>query len=190
MNREHWLQIKSILAGAIDRRLEERAAFLDAACENDGELRAEVERFLQYEAEAGRFLDSRPSGGFAHDADEPADAHEGMLIGPYRLIREIAHGGMGAVYLAERQDDEFRRTVAIKLLRRAAASADLVRRFRNERQILAAIDHPHIAKLYDGGTTEDGRPFLVMEHIQGEGSSPRAPGRPAGGTPPSFASAW
>jgi serine/threonine-protein kinase len=170
MNREHWVQIKTILAGAIDRRLEERAAFLDSACENDGELRAEVERFLEYEdeAEADRFLDSRASGGFALDADEPVDAHQGMLIGPYRLIREIAHGGMGAVYLAERQDDEFRRTVAIKLLRRAAASADLVRRFRNERQILAAIDHPHIAKLYDGGTTEDGRPFLVMEHIEGK----------------------
>ena len=88
-------------------------------------------------------------------------------IGPWRLLEQMGHGGMGTVYLAERADDEYRKKVAIKVIRTGQDSADVVARFRRERQILAALDHPNIAKLLDGGTTEDGRPYLVMELVEG-----------------------
>jgi serine/threonine protein kinase/tetratricopeptide (TPR) repeat protein len=88
-------------------------------------------------------------------------------VGPYRLIREIGRGGMGAVYLAERADDEFRRQVAVKVVKRGMDTDFIVRRFRNERQILASLDHPNIARLLDGGTTREGLPYFVMEYIEG-----------------------
>jgi serine/threonine-protein kinase len=93
---------------------------------------------------------------------------EGRRIGPYRLVREIGRGGHGTVYLATRDDAQFRKDVAIKLIRPGMDTADIVRRFRRERQILATLDHPHIAKLHDGGTTEDGLPYFVMEHVAGQ----------------------
>ena len=116
-----------------------------------------------------------PEGGtitLSHEADggtgPPEGAEAGRSIGAYRVIRAIGHGGMGAVYLAARDDDEFKKRVAIKLLRPGMATDDLVRRFRNERQILASIDHPNIAKLLDGGTTEEGLPYFLMEYVEGE----------------------
>jgi serine/threonine-protein kinase len=162
-----WPAVKAILAEALDRPPTDRLAFVDRACGDDGELRAQVLRFLRGEDDAERLLESGRWAGDDVDPDQPEDSATGTLAGPYRLVREIGHGGMGTVYLAEREDDEFRRTVAVKLLRRGAANAELLRRFRSERQILAAIDHPHITKLYDGGTTEDGRPYLVMEYVDG-----------------------
>jgi serine/threonine protein kinase/Tfp pilus assembly protein PilF len=116
-----------------------------------------------------------PEGGtitLAHEADRAASPPEGSeagrSVGSYRILSEVGHGGMGAVYLAVRDDDEFKKRVAIKLLRRGMATDDLVRRFRNERQILASIDHPNIAKLLDGGTTEEGLPYFLMEYVEGE----------------------
>jgi serine/threonine-protein kinase len=116
-----------------------------------------------------------PEGGtitLAHEADRatspPEGSEAGRSIGSYRIIRAVGHGGMGAVYLAARDDDEFKKRVAIKLLRRGMATDDLVRRFRNERQILASIDHPNIAKLLDGGTTDEGLPYFLMEYVEGE----------------------
>jgi serine/threonine-protein kinase len=162
-----WAAVKAILAEAVDRPPSDRLAFVDRACSGDVELRAEVLGFLQREDEAARLLESGRWAGDDLDPDRPEESATGTLVGPYRLVREIGHGGMGTVYLAERADDEFRRTVAVKLLRRGATNAELVRRFRSERQILAAIDHPYITKLYDGGTTDDGRPYLVMEHVDG-----------------------
>ena len=92
----------------------------------------------------------------------------GALIGPYRIIRELASGGMGSVYLAERDDGEFRQRVAIKIVRGGFANALLLQRFRDERQILASLDHPNIARLLDGGTTAAGLPYVVMEFVEGE----------------------
>src|SRR5262245_35089982 len=91
----------------------------------------------------------------------------GCRIGPYKLIREIARGGMGAVYLAARADEEYRKQVAIKIVKRGMDTEAIVRRFRKERQILAGLDHPNIARLLDGGTTEDGLPYFVMEYVEG-----------------------
>ena len=95
------------------------------------------------------------------------DDESGRRVGPYRLLRRIGSGGMGAVYLARRADDRSRRQVAVKLIRRGFESVESLHRFRIERQILARLDHPSIARLYDGGTTDDGRPYLVMEYIEG-----------------------
>ena len=92
----------------------------------------------------------------------------GDRIGPYKVLRRIGRGGTGSVYLAVRDDDEFQRRVAIKLVRRGMATTDILRRFRSERQILASIDHPYIARLLDGGSTDDGVPYFVMEYIEGE----------------------
>src|SRR5688572_33385821 len=90
----------------------------------------------------------------------------GKRVGVYELKREIGRGGMGAVYLAERADGEFRQSVAVKLIKRGMDTDFILRRFRNERQILATLDHPYIARLLDGGTTDDGLPFFVMEYIE------------------------
>lgn len=95
------------------------------------------------------------------------DAVRGLRIGAYQVLRRLGEGGMGTVYLAARADQEFRKHVAIKVIRKGMDSAEIVARFRRERQILAALDHPNIAKLFDGGTTEDGLSYFVMEYIQG-----------------------
>src|SRR6185369_2543892 len=91
----------------------------------------------------------------------------GHRIGQYEVIREIGRGGMGAVYLAARADDQYKKHVAIKLIKRGMDSEDILQRFRNERQILASLDHPNIARLLDGGTTDDGLPYFVMEYVEG-----------------------
>src|SRR5581483_9392434 len=100
--------------------------------------------------------------------DEQAELFWLSSIGPYRVLRKIGEGGMGAVYLAERDDAQYKKQVAIKLVRPGFASSFIVRRFRNERQILASLDHPNIARLLDGGTTDDGLPYFVMEYIEGQ----------------------
>ena len=99
--------------------------------------------------------------------DQRDEQMVGQRIGPYKVIREIAHGGMGAVYLAFRADDEYQKQVAIKLIKRGMDTDLIIRRFRNERQILANLDHPNIARLIDGGTTEDGLPYFIMDHVEG-----------------------
>src|SRR5207244_1216088 len=103
------------------------------------------------------------------DFDETPDDHIAGIsrVGPYKIIRELGRGGVGSVYLGERDDDQYRQQVAVKLIRRGMDTDFVVRRFRNERQILAALDHPNIARLLDGGTTEKDRPYLVMEYVEG-----------------------
>jgi serine/threonine-protein kinase len=171
---ESWPEIERLLDAALDLDPSARRAFLDREC-SDPDLRAHIELLLRSADAAGSFLD-RPAqelaAGLVREMVEETQQAAGPRppferVGPYRLIREIGRGGMGAVYLAERADDEFRRQVAIKLVQPAAAP-DLTARFLAERQILASLDHPNIARLYDGGTTEDGTPYLVMERIDGE----------------------
>jgi non-specific serine/threonine protein kinase/serine/threonine-protein kinase len=112
---------------------------------------------------------SSPNENRATSRDDPAlDFGQGARIGPYRLIREIGHGGMGSVYLGVRDDDAFQKRVAIKVLKRGMDTDSIVRRFRHERQILAGLDHPNIAGLLDGGTTPDGRPYFAMEYVDGQ----------------------
>ncbi len=173
---QRWQQVKNILAEALELPPGARARFLNEACEADDALRAEVELLLALEADS--FIE-QPA--FAHmpgaedqvatllEQDEmTAVGARQQRIGPYRILSGIAHGGMGAVYLAERADDQYRQQVALKLIRQGFASSEVLKRFRNERQILAALDHPNIARMLDGGTTQDAEPYLVMEYIAGE----------------------
>jgi non-specific serine/threonine protein kinase/serine/threonine-protein kinase len=163
----HWQRVQDVFQDAVMRAPEARAAFLDEACEADAELRREVESLLVSHQEAGGFL-SRPvpleTGLGQPAAMSPAETRR---VGPYRVLGTIAQGGMGTVYRAVRDDDTFQKTVALKLVRGGAASDYLERRFRQERQILARLQHPNIAAILDGGTTDEGDPYLVMEHVEG-----------------------
>ena len=143
-----------------------REAFLEEACATDRGLRAEVERLLSAHARAGDFIGSpavAPPATWA-GAEEGA----GRRIGPYSIVRELGRGGMGAVYLAERADGQYQHRVALKLIKRGMDTEQVLARFRSERQILASLDHPNIARLLDGGSTDQGLPFFAMEYIEGE----------------------
>jgi serine/threonine protein kinase/Tfp pilus assembly protein PilF len=164
VTQERWQQVKAVLQDALEKNGTERAAFLETACQGDEELRSEVESLLACEGEVDDFIET-PFFRIWRDDDKPLA--EGERIGAYRIVREAGRGGMGSVYLAERADEEFHKQAAIKVVRRGMDSDEIVRRFRSERQILAHLDHPHIAKLLDGGTTADGRPYFVMEWVEG-----------------------
>jgi eukaryotic-like serine/threonine-protein kinase len=169
MDGEHWNHIKAIFQAAMEREPIERDAMLSAACAADAGIRDAVERLLAAHANAGDFLDAA-HGIPLTDLTAPADAMEAAAaperIGPYRIVRELGRGGMGTVYLAERDDPGLRKMVALKVVH--ASSRLFVRRFRIETQILAALEHPGIARLYDGGTTTGGLPYFVMEYVDGD----------------------
>lgn len=160
-----WKRADRILEEALDRSGGERAAYLDAACASEPELRALVERLLA-DAEAEHpTLERGVADAVVAQAVETTV--EGTIVGRYRVVRELGRGGMAIVYLAERVDDDFRQKVALKLLKRGLDTEEVVKRFLQERQILAAASHPDIARLLDGGATADGRPFLAMEYVDG-----------------------
>ncbi len=178
-----------IFADALELPEEARAAFLDASCGGDARLRADVASLLDSLPAARRFFsaattmvtargsgplpDMREDGpGVSVDDGGPEgplrDPLQGRTLGPWRLVEQVAVGGMGAVYRGERVDAAFRKQVAVKVLRPWLDSAEMDERFRRERQVLADLEHPLIARLLDGGTTPDGRPYLVMEYVDGE----------------------
>jgi serine/threonine-protein kinase len=164
MKPEQWDRIEDVLAEALALRTQERARYLDLACAGDATLRAEVASLLAEHDDGIGVLDRPPAWLPDHDhVAEPAIDS----IGPWRVLRAIGRGGMGQVYLAERDTVDFRQTVAIKVIRRGLDTDDLIARFRNERRILARLDHPNIARLIDVGATEQGRPYFVMEHVDG-----------------------
>jgi serine/threonine protein kinase len=168
MQPERWGQIEEIFQSAIDCSPQNRTALLDSTCGNDTELRREVESLLALHEEGGCTGSPAFEDGFKvlEQLNERVD--EGRRIGTYRVLREIGRGGMGTVYLAARADAAFEKLVAIKIIRRGLDTEDIIQRFRSERQILAMLDHANIARLLDGGTTEDGLPYFVMEYIEGE----------------------
>jgi eukaryotic-like serine/threonine-protein kinase len=166
MEPDRWQRIDELFQAALECEPERRAAFLEESCNGDESLREEVESLLAADR----------SGDFTHSTAyqdgvrllESRRELAGRRIGPYRLIREIGYGGMGLVYLAARDDATFDKQVAVKLIPRGLDTEHVVERFRGERQILANLDHPNITRLLDGGTTDDGLPYLVMEYIAGE----------------------
>ena len=168
MDDEQWLRAKQLLNDLLEEDPDDRTAWLDDHCGAGTVLRSEVEDLLHaYETgtlgeddEAANWLRSSPTEPAAPD-------RTGQHVGPYRLVEEIGVGGMSVVYRAERADGDFEHTVAIKRLQRRLHSGDAEQRFRAERQVLASLDHPHIAQLHDGGVTKGGRPYLVMEYIDG-----------------------
>ncbi len=165
-----WRQVKEIFQQAVELDTGARAGYLASACADDAGLRGEVEMMLAVDEDASAFLEKSPVSSLGEKLMAGRDQMpEGQRIGPYRVLREIGHGGMGSVYLAERDDEHFDQQVAIKVIRRGMDSDDILRRFHNERQILANLNHPNIARLIDGGSTADGRPYYVMEYIAGRG---------------------
>ncbi len=173
MTPDRWQQIEEVFHAALEMESVERSVFLSSLTDGDDELRAEVEMLLTQFDDADSFisqplLDSGNAGVLSALLDELGeDTMSGTLLGSYRIEREIGRGGMGAVYEAVRADGEFRRKVAIKIVKRGVDTDFVLRRFRNERQVLATLDHPFITRLIDGGTTDDGRPYFVMDYIDG-----------------------
>ena len=171
MNRTpRWREIDRIFAAVLERPPGERKAFLEEACAGDPELCQEVERLLHADERDATFLE-RPAGELLGLSPGPSpgqsSSEAGGFLGPYRLLRRIGAGGMGTVYLARREDEHYQRDVAVKILRSDLESPEAFHRCLAERQILARLEHPNIARLYDGGSTGDGRPYLVMELVEG-----------------------
>jgi serine/threonine protein kinase len=163
-------QVEELLLAALARTTpQERAAFLDAACQGNPELRRQVERLLQAHPQAGDFLE-KPAVAQAATVDipppKPTADEVGSRIGPYKLLQKLGEGGMGTVWVAEQQEPVKRR-VALKVIKAGMDSAQVLHRFEAERQALALMDHTHIARVFDGGTTDTGRPFFVMELVKG-----------------------
>jgi serine/threonine-protein kinase len=160
-----WREVDRLFEGALDLPEQDRSPFLDRGCGADRSLRAEVERLLVADVgQGGEFLERPLIELLELDGEREGETR----LGPYRLLEALQSGGMGTVYAATRDDDQYNRRVAIKVLRAGLADGEAAHRFRFERQILARLEHPHIARLYDGGETSDGRPYLVMELIEGQ----------------------
>ncbi|HMS09990.1 MAG TPA: serine/threonine-protein kinase, partial [Pyrinomonadaceae bacterium] len=184
MESGNWQRIEETFHAALDLPAAERSSFVRNRLSNAPELIPEVEKLLRSEAadqqfiEASvwtdnRFLSTKAKKEISNSLSDapPTDATSnlhGRKIGVFRLVGELGRGGMGSVYLGERADGEFEQKVAVKLIKRGMDSDFIVRRFRHERQILASFDHPYIARLLDGGTTEEGLPYFVMEYVDGE----------------------
>src|SRR6266568_4164769 len=168
MEPERWQQINDLFQSATERAPEERAAFLDQACHGDEGMCREVESLLASYERAENFIES-PAFEVAPEllTNDRAGALVGELIGHYRVESLIGVGGMGVVYLARRADEQYEKLVAIKLIKRGMDTDSVLRHFRNERQILVSFDHPNIARLFDGGMTESGLPYFVMEYVEG-----------------------
>ena len=140
--------------------------YLDNACGKESELRDRVENLLASYREAGEFLESPAVATAELTIEHPSTEYIGAQIGPYKLREQIGEGGMGVVYVAE-QTEPVRRKVALKIIKPGMASKDVVARFEAERQALAMMDHPNIAQVLDGGATDSGQPYFVMELVQG-----------------------
>jgi serine/threonine protein kinase len=159
-----WLKVKEIVGAALEYQQSERGAFLDTACSEDEQLRAEVESLIaayeQSSSLSANLSDNSWGSSLEQEVDPPAQ------IGPYRLERELGAGGMGQVWLAE-QIEPVRRYVALKLIRAGFRDREIAQRFLAERQSLALMNHPSIAKIFDAGTTSAGQHYLVMEYVDG-----------------------
>ncbi|CAN5638018.1 hypothetical protein BH20VER1_BH20VER1_29580 [soil metagenome] len=161
--------LKEIFHSARELAPDKRDAFLHAACGDNAQLKGEIEGLLGSDRAAHDFIAAPPAELIANAFDGSLDSSDvGRTIGQYRLLESVGSGGMGTVYLAERADQQFKMQVAIKLIKRGMDSDQVLRRFQHERQILASLEHPNIARLLDGGTTDAGLPYFVMEYIKGE----------------------
>jgi len=176
LDREQFARLQGALEKVFDLSQEDSQKVLDTLLGGDPELRGLAEALLTADRallESSDGMAAFLSSGVAADYLSNAGAESldrgliGALVGPYRIDREIGRGGMGRVYRAERADGQFEQTVAIKVLKRGVDTDEVLRRFLRERQILAKLEHPNIARLLDGGATEDGRPFLAMEFVEG-----------------------
>lgn len=170
MERDRWTRITELFDAALDRDERERTAWLRGACDDDTAVYDEVTAMLEAHEEATGFLEEPAVTlvGELKTRPWPTSVLEQVQrVGPYRLLHRIGHGGTSTVFLAERADGTFDRRVAVKLLHPGLDASRLARQFAQEQQVLAALNHPHIARLYDGGVTEGGSSYLVMELVEG-----------------------
>ena len=165
MTDADWQRIEALFNSVVDLPETERAAALDRGAAGDVALRIAVARLLAAHAHEQSRVGSIV--GRAVDAASPSSGRAGAAAGPYVLVRSLGEGGMGSVYVARRSDDVYAAEVAVKILKLGTVDGDAARRFRAERRILAELNHPGIARLLDGGMTDDGRPYLVMEYVDG-----------------------
>jgi serine/threonine protein kinase len=164
MNGADWQDIEDVLAAVIELQTTERSARIAELCGDRAALRAEVESLLTAHEKAASFLEVDTQ---IESEAAPLFSIDGKQLGPYRLLAILGTGGMGSVYRAERSDGRFEKQVAIKVVPAALHSAELLRRFTNEQQILAALEHPNIARLIDAGVSSEDIPYFVMEHVEG-----------------------
>ncbi len=167
MTPERWKRVETLYNEAVSLDGDARSDYLRRACADDASLLAEVEALLRHDARGDQTISAALQRAASDLLEQQAAALVGRQLGAWRLVRRVAQGGMGSVYLAERCDGQFEQRVAVKLLNPALLSPDALARFNSERQILARLSHPNIARLYDGGTTDEGVPYLVMEYIEG-----------------------
>src|SRR6202030_571278 len=166
MNADRWQRLKSILAEALEQESPSaRSVVIDRSCADDVDLLHEIESLIAEADQTDSFEECAENLAVAVPQEDASEI--GKRVGAYVIVREIGHGGMGTVYLAARADGYFQKQVAIKLLKRDTDSEEVLRRFRSEREVLACLDHPNIARLIDAGTTDDGLPYFVMEYIEG-----------------------
>jgi serine/threonine protein kinase/tetratricopeptide (TPR) repeat protein/TolB-like protein len=159
-----WERVREILALALEQDPGVRRNFIREACGTDSDLRAEIESLASHYEGADSLLENSPAADLLLFG---IDVMAGKRIGAWRIVRIVGQGGMAVVYLAERDDQDFRKTVAMKMVRPGPNAEEIYRRFRNERQTLAALDHPYIVRLLDGGSTAEGLPYLVMDYVEG-----------------------
>jgi eukaryotic-like serine/threonine-protein kinase len=164
-----WARVEELFDAAAELPAAERAAYLQRACAGDAGLRDYILSLLDTDLAEVTVIEEAIRGALGQAMDGFAESEHGAgeRVGPYRIVRTIGTGGMGIVYLAERADQQFEQQVAIKLVRQRLLDPEVERRLVAERQILANLDHPNIARLFDGGTMPDGTPYLVMEYIDG-----------------------
>jgi serine/threonine protein kinase len=167
MTPEQWSRVKEVFAAALEQEAARRASFVEQACGGDDQLRTEVVSLLAAHDTAGGFIEEEAAQRIGLANTTPKQDWIGRRLGPYRIVAEAGRGGMSQVFKAVRDDQQYEKQVAIKLLKPGLDTDSLLRRFKAERQILAQLSHPHIAHLLDGGATEDGAPYLVMEYIEG-----------------------
>ncbi|NNF58759.1 MAG: serine/threonine protein kinase [Rhodothermaceae bacterium] len=173
---DRWTEVDALFDAALQRPPDERTAFLRATCGDDPLLYGAVAALLESDAAAAQALGESATEFAARlleeigtvEPDTVEDLVAGTRLGPYRIVGELGRGGMGTVYRAERADGTFEKGVALKLVKRGMDTDEVLRRFRYERQVLAGLDHPGIARLLDAGAAPDGRPYLVMELVEGE----------------------
>jgi serine/threonine protein kinase len=166
MTPERLGRIRAVYEAALRVEAAEIEAFLEQECGGDSECKQQVKGLLAAREKIPAWL-SEPLLGHAGRIIDSVHAFEGKELRGYKLIREIGHGGMGSVYLAERSDGAYTKQVAVKLVRAGQDNAEIAARFQREREILASLDHPNIARLIDGGSTKEGVPYFVMEFVDG-----------------------